>query len=82
MEVSVCLFTQCVDDAHGELNTEEHEGPACSPEAPRLHAVVLVLFSKNLLQETNIRILNIRTHLCFLPKKNKQNKTHSIQDMK
>lgn len=49
---SECLFTQCVDDSHGQLNTEEHEGPACSPQSPRLHTVILVFFGKNLLQET------------------------------
>lgn len=47
-----CVFTQSVDDAHGQLNTQEHEGPACSPESPCLHTVVLMFFRKNLLQET------------------------------
>lgn len=47
---SMCtVFTQCVDDAHGQLNAQEHEGPACSSESPCLHAVILMFFSKNLL---------------------------------
>lgn len=46
------IFTQRVDDPHGQLNAEEHEGPACSPQAPGLHPVILVLFGKDLLQKT------------------------------
>lgn len=46
------MFTQCVDDAHGQLNAQEHEGPACSSESPCLHTVVLMFLRKNLLQET------------------------------
>ena len=46
------LFTQCVDDAHGQLNTKEHEGPSPSPESPCLHAVVLVFPRENFLQTT------------------------------
>lgn len=45
------MFTQRVDDAHGHLDAEEHEGPACSPESPRLHTVGLLLLLKNLLQK-------------------------------
>lgn len=46
------MFTQRVDDAHDQLNTEEQEGPASSSQPPRLHAVVLPFLCKNLLQET------------------------------
>lgn len=45
-------ITQRVDDAHGQLNTEEHEGPASGSQPPCLHAVVLPFFCKNLLQDT------------------------------
>lgn len=50
--LSRSIFTQCVDDPHGELNAQEHEGPACSPQSPGLHAVILMFFGKHLLQET------------------------------
>lgn len=46
------MFTQCVDDAHCQLNAQEHEGPACSSESPCLHTVVLMFLCKNLLQKT------------------------------
>lgn len=49
MNTWAASFTQSVDDTHGQLDTEEHESPSCSPETPGLHAVMLVLFSKHFL---------------------------------
>lgn len=47
------VFTQRVDDAHGQLNGEKHEGPSRSSEPPRLHAIMLLLSRKHFLHATS-----------------------------
>ena len=52
LEFSVCAcvyITQCVDDAHGQADTQEHECPASDPQGPGHHGVVLMLTCKHLL---------------------------------
>lgn len=56
------VFTQRVDDPHAQLDAEEHEGPACSPQGPGPHTVRLVFFGKNLLQETTQTPVGGRKH--------------------
>lgn len=46
------VFTQLVDDLHGQLNAEEHEEPASSPQAPGLYTVILMFSGKDLLRGT------------------------------
>lgn len=46
------VLTQCVENACGQTNTQEHECPASCPQAPCLHGVELVLLLKHFLVGT------------------------------